>query len=224
MSAIDLVVFDLWKTLVPLTDQTKELAFVQTSAALGEDPEALRPHWASSRVRRETTDLREYLVELGTTIGRVWSTADVTRAMHVRREHHVVGFRRPLPDAIPCLQSIRGAGLKVAVVSNGSSDVPHMLAESPLAAYIDHLVVSGTFGQMKPAPAIYADVSRALDIPLTSSMYIGDGQDTELEGARDAGCRAVLVNRGSTTSWSGASIPDLHAVADLLASSSSERP
>jgi putative hydrolase of the HAD superfamily len=223
VSAIDLVIFDLWKTLVPLTDTTKVNAFAATAAALGEDPQTLDPVWRATRELRETTELRTYLVELGSLIGHAWSADEITQAMRVRRNHHVAGFRSPLADAIPCLRAIRDTGAKIAVISNGSSDVAGMLAESPLAEFVDHAVISGVFGVMKPERAIYAEVSRVLDVPLDRAVYVGDGQDSELEGARDAGCRAVLVDRGSATGWRGPSVPDLSGVTALLDSFSAER-
>lgn len=220
---VDFVIFDLWKTLVPLTEATKRSAFVSIASALGMKAEALRPHWEDTRTQRETTVLRSYLIQLGKDIGHPWSDFEISGAIEVRRAHHNQGFHSPLADALACLRAAREAGMKVAVISNGSSDVAGMLEASPLSQFIDYSVVSAIFGKMKPDRAIYDDVADALSLPLGRSLYVGDGQDLELEGAQAAGCRAVLVHRGSETSWDGESIPDLDYLTKLFSLSFEER-
>jgi len=212
----DLVIFDLWKTLVPLTHEVKRRAFFEPAIALKVDAEELAPVWAGTRVQRETGDLRRYLTGLGSLLGREWTDDDVTMAMAARRRNHITGFRDPLPDAEDCLRALQDSGTKIGVVSNGSSDVVEMLNSSRLAPYVDVAVVSGVFGAMKPDPTIYEAVSRRLGISLNRSIYVGDGQDFELEGAERAGCRSVLIERGSLTEWAGESIESLESVPLLL--------
>ena len=221
--SVDAVIFDLWKTLVPLTDETKRCAFESTAEALGEDTSFLLPHWNRTRVQRETMDLRRYIHELGAALGRSWTAAQVDDAIAARRSHHMVGFRHPFPDASVCLRTLRESKIPVGVISNGTTDIPDMITISPLSGFIDHVEVSGVFGAMKPDPSIYLAVVNALGASPDRTVYVGDGHDSELEGARNAGCRALLVDRGTPNFWDGDFVETLEAIPALIDSAKTER-
>lgn len=69
----------------------------------------------------------------------------------------------------------------------------------------------------KPKPGMLLRAARELDIDLASSWMLGDILD-DVEAARRAGCRAVLVDRGGETEWRSGPmrVPDVVAE-DILA-------
>ncbi len=74
----------------------------------------------------------------------------------------------------------------------------------------------------KPAPGMFFEAAREIDINLYQSWMIGDILD-DVEAGNRAGCRSVLINNGHETIWklSDKRIPDLMApsinrAADML--------
>lgn len=188
------VVFDLWRTLVPLEAEHKEAAMAGTVAALGADDRALRSAWAATRSRRETVPLPQYFVELQDLLGTRWTDEQVATAMHVRRRAHFAAFSQMRADTFDMLQILRRRRVKTGLISNCSSDVRGMLKESGLLPLFDDVVLSAEVGLMKPDPQIFRLALSRLGVQ--SGTYVGDGGDDELTGAREAGMRDVLLDLG----------------------------
>jgi FMN phosphatase YigB (HAD superfamily) len=55
---------------------------------------------------------------------------------------------------------------------------------------------------MKPDPEIYALALEELDVPASDALFVGDGANDELRGARDAGLTPVLVELDGIEPWS----------------------
>jgi putative hydrolase of the HAD superfamily len=194
---------DLWQTLVPLPDEVKREAFRAAARALGEDPSSLASLWDASRPSRETRPLATYLDDLRRSSGRPWTDAMLKELTAARLRIHGAMFRQPCPGAIRLLSAARARDLPVAVVSNASSDVRTMFDASPLAEFVDVLILSAEVGVRKPHPAIFLRAAAALDVPAGTCAYVGDGHDDELAGAAAAGMTAVLIDLGTGHSWNG---------------------
>lgn len=207
------VVFDLWKTLVPLPDDVKRQAFTETARALGMRPEELAGPWARTRVRRETGPLGAYLDGLREELGAPWDGTRQAEAMRVRRAVHGRGFARPADGAVETLTRLKALGVPVGLVSNCSSDVRDMLDASELGPLIDVSVLSAEAGLMKPDPEIFLLAARRLGVDAGACLYVGDGHDDELAGASKAGMTAVLLDLGEDHPWAG---PRIGTLAEVL--------
>ena len=193
------VVFDLWLTLIPFPSEVRREAFSRTAEALGLRPDELRPHWDATRIERETTDLRAYLRRLGNRLARdgraAWSEDTIDAAVEARSSSHGACFADPFPDGRDAIAALRAGGLKVALVSNCTSDVRPALTTHGMDEWFDCLILSAEVGVMKPAPEIYALAARSLEVEPHECLYTGDGSDHELEGAAEAGMTPILYDR-----------------------------
>ncbi|MFJ8162363.1 HAD family hydrolase [Streptomyces sp. NPDC096136] len=207
------VVFDLWKTLVPLPDDVKRQAFTETAQALGRRPEELAGPWAQTRVRRETGPLGAYLDGLREDLDAPWDEAQQAEAMLVRRTVHGRGFARPADGAVETLTRLKASGVPIGLVSNCSSDVRDMLDASDLGPLIDVSVLSAEAGLMKPDPEIFLLAARRLGVDSGACLYVGDGHDDELDGASSAGMTAALLDLGEDHPWAG---PRIGALPEVL--------
>ena len=61
---------------------------------------------------------------------------------------------------------------------------------SPLGPLFDVTVFSCAVSLAKPDPEVYLLACRELDVPPSETLYVGDGADDELVGARTAGLSA----------------------------------
>lgn len=87
--------------------------------------------------------------------------------------------------------------VKLLLLTNGSPDLQReKLAGVPeLEAYFDHIVISGTFGEGKPAPSIFRHALRLLDVAPERALMVGDKLTTDILGANGVGIASVWVNR-----------------------------
>ena len=96
------------------------------------------------------------------------------------------------PDAAQTLSSLRAAGLKLGLITNGSirmqSRKLECLALSPM---FDTILISEAEGIHKPDREIFHRALERLDANPARSVFVGDHPDVDVAGARAAGMQAV---------------------------------
>jgi len=103
-------------------------------------------------------------------------------------------FRNIPAENVAMLQRLRGAGIKLALLSN--ADVMDMEAYrgSLLEGCFDVEVFSCEVGWVKPEPEIYRLCLERLGLEAADCIFVGDGGSNELDGAQAAGLRTVFVS------------------------------
>jgi putative hydrolase of the HAD superfamily len=104
----------------------------------------------------------------------------------------------PFPDALEGLGELRRRGLALVVVSNWDCSLPDWLGPPGLLELVDGVVTSADVGAAKPDPAVFR---RALDlagVDGAGAVHVGDSLDNDVQGARAAGIRPILVRREGT--------------------------
>lgn len=94
-------------------------------------------------------------------------------------------------DAIPCMQQLRRAGVRVGVLSNWDTRLRPLLAALGVIDEVDVLVVSGERGFEKPDARIFTYAADALGVTPAALIHIGDDEHDDIVGARSAGCQAL---------------------------------
>jgi putative hydrolase of the HAD superfamily len=195
------VVFDLWMTLVTPPRHAFDEFRRTWSEALDVPTERLDEVWldAEGYRRRETGPIRDAIVDVGE---RLAIDVEVEAILALRLE-----FMRNVlvPDAgvVETLTELRRRGIRTALVSNSTEDVALVWAETPFAGLFDTAVFSATAGFMKPDREIYELALRELPASASETLFVGDGANDELEGARVVGMTPVLVQRGVAPQWDG---------------------
>jgi putative hydrolase of the HAD superfamily len=96
-------------------------------------------------------------------------------------------------DALPVLDELRRAGLKIGLVSNGARDLEAFVVHHGLD--VDAAIGSRAHGKIKPHEAIFRAALSALGVEPEEAAMVGDSLADDVEGARALGMRAVLVDR-----------------------------
>jgi len=96
-------------------------------------------------------------------------------------------------DALPVLEELRRASLRIGLVSNGIRDLTEFVAHHRLA--VDAIVDSRTHGRVKPHPTIFQAALERLGVAPAEAVMVGDSLEEDVEGARALGMRALLVDR-----------------------------
>lgn len=100
---------------------------------------------------------------------------------------------RVLPGVEETLRSLRERGFRAAVLSNWDHRLHSVLDESGLRPLFDAVVISSEVGIEKPDAGIFRAAERALGAAPAECLHIGDSRKHDIEGARAAGWRALLV-------------------------------
>jgi len=98
-------------------------------------------------------------------------------------------------DALPVLDELRGAGLRLGLVSNGIRDLSEFVVHHRLD--VDALVGSRAHGFVKPHPTIFEAALQQLGVAAAEAAMVGDSIEEDVEGARALGMRAILLDRES---------------------------
>ena len=96
-------------------------------------------------------------------------------------------------DALPALEELRKARLKIGLVSNGIRDLTEFVAHHGLD--VDAIVDSRSHGRVKPHPTIFEAALELLGVRAADTVMVGDSLEEDIEGARALGMRAILVDR-----------------------------
>jgi putative hydrolase of the HAD superfamily len=190
----DAVIFDLWETLVDWpTDEARELTR-RIAAHTGLDDDAFVQRWHETYSQRETGPLAAAYRALGVPEEHV--------ANHVAARHELA--RRalvPRDGVLETLAELRGRGLELGLISVCSEEVPAAWPQSALARQFDATTFSAECGVMKPDAEIYLSTARALGVEPRRCLYVGDGANDELRGAREVGMTPVLMLPEGREPW-----------------------
>lgn len=96
-------------------------------------------------------------------------------------------------DALPVLEELRVAELKIGLVSNGIRDLTEFVAHHRLD--VDAIVDSRSHGRVKPHPTIFEAALGLLDAKPMEAVMVGDSLEEDIQGAQALGMRAILIDR-----------------------------
>jgi 2-haloalkanoic acid dehalogenase type II len=205
------VIFDYYETLARLPDAVREPLFDDVARRAGADlaaGEAYR-HWrertANDRAvrfggQRPPLDgaappfvtFRETWLQRFEQLFRLWGV-DAPPALGAdacRDAHAEAG---PYPDAVEALESLRGSH-RLAVLSDADRDFLSASVERSGLAF-EAVVASEDVEAYKPHVSMFREGCARLGVEPAQAVYVGDSPWADIAGARNAGLRAVWMNR-----------------------------
>lgn len=213
------VVFDFYGTLTDPARESVRRAVIETTAvALGVDATS---YWTATsesfdrRCRGELGDTRATLRELARRCGREVDESTLDRAVDI----HLRSYRdlaAPHPRAVTVLDWLRDAGCRVGVLTDCSTELPEIWAQTLWPCHLDAVSFSAVTGQRKPHPAGYLDVSGQLGVDPLDCWFVGDGGSSEHFGAKSVGMRPVLVTNAAYGVAHLRTDPDAYRPADVI--------
>ncbi len=195
MTGIRACIFDAYGTLLDLRGAVAPFA-----GSLGVQADALLALWRSKQLEyswlrsltaqyadfaRITSDALDYACEV---VGQ--------EATRVRPQLLEAFDRLPAyPGARELLDALRAAGLKTAVLSNGTpAMLKAVLGSSGLLGGLDAVLSVDSLGIYKPSPVVYRLPSNALGIPAEALAFVS-ANAWDAAGAAGAGLQVIWVNR-----------------------------
>ena len=216
------VVFDLWQTLVTPPHELFREFRRRWAEMLAVSPERLDDLWfgADTYRRRETGPIRAAIAELVVELGVELDLDElVAERLELMRRALV-----PDRDVVRTLTELRRHRTSTALISNSTEDVALVWKETAFEGLFDAAVFSATAGYMKPDPEIYELALQRLQLDASVCLFVGDGANNELEGARRVGMTPVLFDpdgslpvQNGVQDWGGLRVTAIPQVIDLVA-------
>ncbi|HKT02418.1 MAG TPA: HAD family hydrolase [Rugosimonospora sp.] len=217
------VLFDFYGTLT--RGVRRGPAHAAVARRLGCDPDAFVA-MLDATFRARATGVygsdRESLREVAWALGvypteRQLRVAAWARVSAIRADTHL------RPEAVPVLHAVRQRGLRTALVSDCTDELPRFLPDLPIAPLLDACALSVRVRACKPDPAMYLTACDQLGVAPHECLYVGDGGGSELTGAQALGMDAVRLdapdlvghlNFEPDVGWTG---PQVSVLTDILA-------
>jgi putative hydrolase of the HAD superfamily len=213
------VVFDLFGTLIddsPPAELDEFLA--ETARSIGTDPVRFAEAWHAYDIERYTSPIEDVFAAIATELG----VSDTSPAL-VARVERLQSLLIPRSDAVSTIEELRRRGFALGMISNASSELSGLWAESQFEGLFDATLFSADERMMKPDPRLYRRMTELLGVEAERCTFVGDGAYRELQGAEEVGMTAVLIRvphdeweHEGTIGWTGPRISSLSEVLGLV--------
>jgi putative hydrolase of the HAD superfamily len=129
----------------------------------------------------------------------------------------------PRDGAVETLRELRERGRLVGLITVCTEDVELLWPETAFAGLFDAEVFSNAVGLSKPDPRIYLRCCELLGVEPHDAVFVGDGANDELAGARRVGMEAILIHRPGEeplwpelAEWDGPRVTSIPEVLEVL--------
>jgi putative hydrolase of the HAD superfamily len=101
----------------------------------------------------------------------------------------------PFPGAVEALKEFKARGLKLGLVSNGSSKFQRAKLERyQLTGFFDTILIEGEWGCGKPDASIFLEALRNLEVTTDEAWMVGDNLRADIAGAQAVGITAIFCD------------------------------
>lgn len=102
---------------------------------------------------------------------------------------------RVYPDVVPVLGDLKRRGLILGLITNFDYRVFKLIDALGLSRFIDSITIPSLAGAAKPEAAIFEYALARHGLRGSESIQVGDSIRDDVEGARAAGLRGLLIDR-----------------------------
>jgi putative hydrolase of the HAD superfamily len=110
-------------------------------------------------------------------------------------------WSRVVPGSVEALHRLAAHGVRLAIVSNADGNAEERLLEHRICQLgtgpgveVDAVIDSEVVGVAKPDPRIFEIALERLDVAAAAAIHVGDTPGADVDGARAAGIRPVLID------------------------------
>ena len=119
-------------------------------------------------------------------------------------------------DVAPALRELAARGFVLGLISNSHRCLTSFQEHFELKGLISAAISSSEHGFMKPHPSIFEAALTEANVTAAESLMVGDSLLHDIEGARRAGMRGVLVHRSESPAPAGGGVPVISSLTELL--------
>ena len=215
------VLFDLWGTLAYNNPKRSRADYQVIAQKVGLSAEEIWRRWGNfseEALRGRITSGEERAIRILSAVGAPLELANEMAQFEYDNRSAEVHF---FPGVAEMLAELRQRGYRTCLISNCNYLTPSVVERLGLPDLLDDVILSCQVGLIKPEVEIYQLGASKLNLDTTDCVFVGDGGDNEMDGARQAGCQIALVTqeRGHAFRFPAKNYPrdiTLDRIADLL--------
>ncbi|KAE8582089.1 hypothetical protein XENTR_v10019941 [Xenopus tropicalis] len=117
-----------------------------------------------------------------------------------------------VPGAREALESCKGLGLKMAVISNFDRRLEEVLEQCGLGGYFEWVLTSESAGVAKPDLGIFRQALSLAEVPPHQAAHVGDDYVNDYWAARMAGMRSYLIRPRAPPKPLQWNVPEEHVI------------
>jgi HAD superfamily hydrolase (TIGR01549 family) len=203
------VFFDAGGTLLGTCTKHRdwyERFFIEALAELGIDApshevgRALHLAARTCRVRRRSASSRAVVAHWSHVYSKVFAEFVPQHQAHSLAQEHISRFERGesvelFHDALPLLQHLRSAGVRMAIVSNFGTYLDDFLSQLNIRHFFDAVLISAAEGVEKPEREFYYRALAAAKTSPRDVLFIGDSPHEDVEMPQALGMEGLLLDR-----------------------------
>lgn len=122
---------------------------------------------------------------------------------------------KPFLETIEVLDYLKEKKLKIGLISNTPPTITRLLDKYDLNKYFDATIFSFDTGLLKTNPDMFKKLLKKMKLKPEEVVMVGDSIPTDVLGARQAGIRAVLVDRRNRREFTP-KVVNLRELKDLM--------
>ena len=210
------VIFDLWETLVDWDQPAAAVMFEDMATRLDMTTDEFRQVWDTKENPRYVAPIREALTAIGI-------DEDAHDDLCAIRLDYNRKSLVPRAGVVETLKALRRRGYLLGLITVCSEEVEQLFPQTELAGLFDSEVFSNAVGLAKPDPRIYLHCCELLGVEPNEAVFVGDGANDELAGARRVGMEAILIHRDGEDpfwpelrDWDGPRVTSIPGVLEVL--------
>lgn len=186
------VIFDLFETLITEWGH-KKYTKNEMCSELGVEREKFDVYWNQKERERYSGEISfaDSILFVCEKCGNKIDDLTLSRIIDKRIRTKSLCFEYINPDLYLLLECLKAKGLKLAIISNCSSEEVKVIRQSRIYEYFNQVILSYEIKMQKPDVRIYKKASDLLGVAADECIFIGDGGNNELEGAKLAGMEAI---------------------------------
>ena len=186
------VIFDLFETLITEWGH-KKYTKNEMCSDLGIEREKFDIYWDEKEKERYIGEVsfKESILYVCKKCGKHIDDSTLNAIIDNRIKTKSSCFEYVNPDVFQLLNDLKAQGLKLAIISNCSSEEVTVIKQSKIYKYFDQGVLSYEVKLQKPDIRIYEEAAKLLGVALSECIFVGDGGSDELNGAKTAGMKAI---------------------------------
>lgn len=186
------VIFDMFETLITEWGH-KKYTKNEMCSDLGIEREKFDVYWNEKEKERYTGEISftDSILYVCGKCGKKMDDITLSGVIEKRIRTKSLCFEYVNPDVYLLLDCLKMNGLRLAIISNCSSEEVKVIKQSKIYKYFDQIILSYEVKMQKPDIRIYKTGSDLLGVAADECVFVGDGGSNELEGAKLAGMKAI---------------------------------
>jgi putative hydrolase of the HAD superfamily len=192
------VLFDLYDTLIYVDANKAKANRIILAEIAGLSEKTWLAGWSATEkraIRGEIRSIEERVRHSLATVSELQIAKDLISSLASQWQKELLNSPQCYLDVKSDLRVLQAQGLKLALVSDIHAYDTEVIDLLELRDFFDALVFSCDLGICKPDPRIYQAAVAQLDVGPDECIYIGDGNSSELSGAKALGMTTVRIDR-----------------------------